>query len=164
MRIWKFGDNVNTDEIIPGRFLTIYDPQELAAHVFEGTRDEFRKEVREGDLIVAGKNFGCGSSREHAPIALKAAGIRAVIARSFARIFYRNAINTGLLPVICPAADQIEEGMDLEIHADGGYILADGRRLEIGKVPGFLQDIINAGGLVPYGRALEEVETCTRSR
>lgn len=164
MRIWRFGDDVNTDEIIPGRYLTIYDPGELARHVFEGTRDEFREAVREGDVIVAGRNFGCGSSREHAPLALKGAGVRVVIARSFARIFYRNAINTGVLPVICPDADQIEEGMTIEMHADEGYLLVGERRLPVEEIPGFLREIARAGGLVAYGRNLEEVETCTRSR
>ena len=101
MRVWKFGNDIDTDAVIPGRFLTIYDPAELAKHAFEGTRDEFAREVREGDVVVAGSNFGCGSSREHAPLALLGAGIRVVVAESFARIFYRNAVNTGLLPLVC---------------------------------------------------------------
>ena len=99
MRVWKFGDNIDTDAIIPGRYLTIYDPRELASHAFEGTRDEFSKDAREGDIVVGGSNFGCGSSREHAPLALSGAGIHFIIAQSFARIFYRNAINVGLLPL-----------------------------------------------------------------
>ena len=94
MRVWKFGDDIDTDAIIPGRFLTIYDPAELAKHAFEGTRDEFAGDVRTGDVVVAGSNFGCGSSREHAPLALLGAGVRFIIAESFARIFYRNAIIT----------------------------------------------------------------------
>jgi len=107
MRVWKFGDDIDTDAVIPGRFLTIYDPAELAKHAFEGTRDEFAKEAREGDVVVGGTNFGCGSSREHAPLALLGAGVKVVVAKSFARIFYRNSVNTGLLPLVCPEADAI---------------------------------------------------------
>lgn len=129
MRIWKFGDNIDTDAIIPGRFLTIYDPHELAKHAFEGIRDEFASEVRKGDIIVAGKNFGCGSSREHAPIALKGAGITMVIAESFARIFYRNAINVGLLPVICEKAGSIIEGNNVMVDLTGGHLIVEGKKL-----------------------------------
>ena len=103
MRVWKFGDNIDTDAIIPGKVSSsIYDPKRLAKHAFEGIRDEFSKEAREGDVIVAGRNFGCGSSREHAPLALKGAGVRMVVAESFARIFFRNAVNVGLLPARLP--------------------------------------------------------------
>jgi 3-isopropylmalate/(R)-2-methylmalate dehydratase small subunit len=164
MRVWKFGNDIDTDAIIPGRFLTIYDPAELARHAFEGTRDEFAREVREGDVIVAGRNFGCGSSREHAPIALRGAGISVVIAVSFARIFYRNAINTGVLPVICPGADAIPDGGTISLHLDDGYVEAGGQRLEIEPIPSFYKTIADAGGLVAYAQNLEEVETCTGSR
>jgi len=99
--VWKFGDDIDTDAIIPGRYLTINDPKELARHVFEGVRPEFARDVAEGDIIVAGKNFGCGSSREHAPLALKGAGIYCIITKSFARIFFRNAINIGLPVLEC---------------------------------------------------------------
>ena len=164
MRIWKFGDDIDTDQIIPGRFLTIYDPAELARHAFEGTRNEFAREAREGDIIVAGRNFGCGSSREHAPMALMGAGIRCVVARSFARIFYRNALNTGLLALICPETGEIADGASGRINPEEGYLEADGIRYECEPVPPFLQEIVSAGGLVKYAESLEEVDLCTGSR
>jgi len=162
MRVWKFGDNIDTDAIIPGRYLVIYDPCELASHAFEGTRDEFSKEARSGDIVVGGSNFGCGSSREHAPLALSGAGIRIIIARSFARIFYRNAINTGLLPLICPSAGEIEDGSEISVKIREGYIEYKGRRIPFEPVPDFLQSIIDAGGLVEYGRERKEVSLCTK--
>ena len=160
MRVWKFGDDIDTDAIIPGRFLTIYDPAELAKHVFEGTRDEFAVEVREGDIVVAGRNFGCGSSREHAPLALLGAGVKIVVAKSFARIFYRNAINTGLLPLVCPETDAIQDGEVISVDIEGGYIEVNGRRLPIEPVPDFMKRIVEAGGLVAYARNLDGVEIC----
>jgi 3-isopropylmalate/(R)-2-methylmalate dehydratase small subunit len=164
MRVWKFGDDIDTDAIIPGRFLTIYDPEELARHVFEGTRDDVAAQAAPGDVIVAGRNFGCGSSREHAPLALKGAGITMVIAQSFARIFYRNAINTGVLPLICEQADAIEEGSEIHVDLEEGVIEAAGRRYPIEPVPGFFRSIVEAGGLVAWARTLEGVELCTGSR
>lgn len=164
LRVWKFGNDIDTDAIIPGRFLTIYDEKELARHAFEGTRDEFSAAAAEGDIVVAGNNFGCGSSREHAPLALRGAGIRVVIARSFARIFYRNAVNTGLLPLVCPEADAIEEGSAITVNTAEGYIEADGKRLAIEPVPEFLRMIVDAGGLVAYAKEMDEVETCTGSQ
>jgi len=163
MRVWKFGDNIDTDAIIPGRFLTIYDPRELAKHAFEGIRDEFASEVKTGDIIVAGKNFGCGSSREHAPIALKGAGITMVIAESFARIFYRNAINVGLLPVVCDEAGSIIEGNSVMVDLTGGYLIVEGEKLPIEPIPDFLMRIVNSGGLVEYAREFEEVPVCIAS-
>lgn len=163
MRIWKFGDNIDTDAIIPGRFLTIYDPHELAKHAFEGIRDEFASEVKMGDVIVAGKNFGCGSSREHAPIALKGAGITMVIAESFARIFYRNAINVGLLPVICDKAGSIIEGNSVMVDLTGGHLIVEGKKLPIEPIPDFLMKIVNSGGLVEYAREFQEVPLCIAS-
>ncbi|NLM29037.1 MAG: 3-isopropylmalate dehydratase small subunit [Methanomicrobiales archaeon] len=160
MRVWKFGDDIDTDAIIPGRFLTIYDPAELAKHAFEGTRDEFAGSVREGDIVVAGANFGCGSSREHAPLALLGAGIRVVIAESFARIFYRNAVNTGLLPLVCAGAGEIRDGDTITVDLDAGFIEASGKRFAVEAVPGFLKTIVEAGGLVAYARDLDEVEIC----
>ncbi|MEG3055458.1 MAG: 3-isopropylmalate dehydratase small subunit [Methanoculleus sp.] len=160
MRVWKFGDDIDTDAIIPGRFLTIYDPAELAKHAFEGTRDEFAGDVRTGDVVVAGSNFGCGSSREHAPLALLGAGVRFIIAESFARIFYRNAINTGLLPLVCTGAGEIEDGDTITVDIDGGFIEANGNRFDVEPVPGFLKTIVEAGGLVAYARDLDEVERC----
>jgi 3-isopropylmalate/(R)-2-methylmalate dehydratase small subunit len=164
VRVWKFGNDIDTDAIIPGRFLTIYDPKELARHTFEGTRDTFAREVQEGDVIVAGSNFGCGSSREHAPIALRGSGIRIVIARSFARIFYRNAINTGILPIVCTEADAIADGAEVTASFEEGWVESGGKRYMIEPIPPFLRNIIAAGGLVEYAKGIEEVETCTGSR
>ena len=161
MRVWKFGDDIDTDAIIPGRFLTIYDPAELAKHAFEGTRDEFARDVREGDVVVGGTNFGCGSSREHAPLALLGAGVRVVVARSFARIFYRNAVNTGLLPLVAAGADSIPDGAAVSVDIAGGFVEVDGRRLVVEPVPGFLKEIADASGLVAYAKNLDEVKTCS---
>ena len=166
-RVWKFGDDIDTDQIIPGRFLTIYDPRELALHAFEGTRDEFARLARNGDILVAGSNFGCGSSREHAPLALKGAGIRVIVAESFARIFYRNAVNVGLLPLVCADTSGISDGEEAAVDPGTGELVAAGRKYALEEVPGFLQEIVDAGGLVEYARGLEEVTTCrktTRSR
>ncbi len=161
-RVWKFGDDIDTDAIIPGRFLTINNPDELAKHAFEGTRDEFAKKVRPGDVIVGGRNFGCGSSREHAPLALLGAGVKVVIARSFARIFFRNAINVGVLPVVCQEADRIADGTTITLRIREGCIEADGSTYAIEPVPPFMQGIIDAGGLVEYARNLKEAPVCTR--
>ena len=160
MRVWKFGDDVDTDAIIPGRFLTIYDPAELAKHAFEGTRNEFAKEVGEGDVVVGGTNFGCGSSREHAPLALLGAGVKVVVAKSFARIFYRNAVNTGLLPLISAGTDSIRDGDAVTVNIAGGYIDVNGKRFPVEPVPGFMKEIVDAGGLVAYAKDLDEVKTC----
>jgi 3-isopropylmalate/(R)-2-methylmalate dehydratase small subunit len=159
-RVWRFGDDVDTDAIIPGRFLTLYDPRELAKHAFEGTRDDFAGGAREGDLIVAGRNFGCGSSREHAPLALKGAGIRVIVAESFARIFYRNAINSGMLPLVCPGAGQIHDGQIAELDLGRGLLTIGGKRYDLEPVPAFLREIVEAGGLVEYARGISEVTTC----
>jgi 3-isopropylmalate/(R)-2-methylmalate dehydratase small subunit len=159
-RVWRFGDDVDTDAIIPGRFLTLYDPRELAKHAFEGTRDDFTGGTKDGDLIVAGRNFGCGSSREHAPLALKGAGIRVIVARSFARIFYRNAINSGMLPLVCSRAGEIRDGQVGELDLEGGFLTVGGERYDLEPVPVFLREIVDAGGLVEYARGLSEVTTC----
>lgn len=161
MRAWKFGNDIDTDAIIPGRFLTIYDPAELAKHAFEGTRDEFAKGARAGDVVVGGTNFGCGSSREHAPLALLGAGIRVVVAASFARIFYRNAVNTGLLPLVCAGVDEIRDGDAVSVDVAGGFIAVNGKQFAVESVPGFLRTIVEAGGLVAYAKGLERVETCS---
>ncbi|MDD1673335.1 MAG: 3-isopropylmalate dehydratase small subunit [Methanomicrobiales archaeon] len=164
MRVWKFGDDVDTDAIIPGRFLTINDPRELAEHAFEGVRPEFAREVREGDVVVAGRNFGCGSSREHAPHALLGAGVRVVIARSFARIFYRNAINTGLLALVCGEADDIEDGDTIIVDTSKAIARVSGIEYQLEPIPAFLQEIVNAGGLVEYAKKLKELPLCTELR
>jgi len=164
MRIWKFGDNVDTDAIIPGRFLTIYDEKELAKHAFEGIRDDFSRLAQEGDVIVAGRNFGCGSSREHAPLALKGAGVRVVLAKSFARIFFRNAINVGLLPLVCPDTDQMKDGCEIAVREREGKIRVDGREYSVEPVPEFMYRIVEAAGLVGYAKELKEAPVCTKSR
>jgi 3-isopropylmalate/(R)-2-methylmalate dehydratase small subunit len=164
MRVWKFSDNIDTDAIIPGRFLTIYDPKELAKHAFEGTRDEYAKKVKPGDIIVGGKNFGCGSSREHAPIALLGGGVKVIVAQSFARIFFRNSINTGVLPIVCKEADRIADGQKITLNIKKGFIAADGRQYSIEPVPEFMQGIIDVGGLVEYAKNLTEVPLCTKSQ
>jgi 3-isopropylmalate/(R)-2-methylmalate dehydratase small subunit len=164
MRAWKFGDNIDTDAIIPGRYLVYYDPKVLADHVFEGTRDEFAHEVRKGDVIIAGKNFGCGSSREHAPLALHGAGVTYIVAESFARIFYRNAVNVGILPLVCHDVRMIPDGAEIKVDIDNQVIEWENQRLPIEPVPDFLRSIIKAGGLVSYARDLTEVSTCIESQ
>ena len=161
MRVWKFGNDVDTDAIIPGRFLTIYDPKELAAHAFEGTRNDFAKGVRPGDIIVAGSNFGSGSSREHAPLALKGAGVQLVVAQSFARIFFRNAINIGLLPLTCPDTGGIEDGETAAVDLESNTLSVDGRSYTLEPIPAFVREIVRAGGLVPYARGLKGGVQCT---
>ena len=162
MRVWKFGDDIDTDAIIPGRFLTIYDPKELAKHAFEGTRDEYTKKVKAGDIVVGGRNFGCGSSREHAPLALLGGGVSVVVAQSFARIFFRNSVNVGVLPVVCKDADKIADGAKITLNLKKGIIEADGKQFKTEPVPEFMQGIIDAGGLVEYAINLKEVPVCTR--
>jgi 3-isopropylmalate/(R)-2-methylmalate dehydratase small subunit len=155
-RVWRFGDDVDTDAIIPARHLTTSDPLELARHVMEDADRNFPQKVRPGDFIVAGKNFGCGSSREHAPIAIKAAGIQAVVAKSFARIFYRNAFNIGL-PIFesAEACEKIREGDTIEIDADSGLIrnLTTAAQYQAKPIPPFMQELITAGGLIEWTKA-----------
>lgn len=151
--VFKYGDNVDTDVIIPARYLNSSDPKELAAHCMEDIDKEFVNQVKSGDLIVADKNFGCGSSREHAPIAIKAAGVSCVIAETFARIFYRNAINIGLPIIECPtAAKGIEAGDEVEVDFDTGVItnVTKGTTFQGQAFPEFMQKIIKAEGLVNY--------------
>lgn len=152
-KVFKFGDNVDTDVIIPARYLNSSDPKELAQHCMEDIDADFVKKVSPGDLIVATKNFGCGSSREHAPLAIKAAGVSCVIAETFARIFYRNAINIGLPIIECPeAAQNIEDGDQVEVDFDSGMIYnrTKGTQFQGQPFPEFMQKIIAAGGLVNY--------------
>ena len=152
-KIHKFGNDVNTDEIIPARYLNTSDAKELASHVMEDADPQFPGKVRPGDIIAAGKNFGCGSSREHAPLAIKAAGVACVISESFARIFYRNAFNIGLTIVECPAAAaEMEAGHQLQIDTAAGRITnATLNRTYAAKpIPPFMQKLIAAGGLMEY--------------
>jgi 3-isopropylmalate/(R)-2-methylmalate dehydratase small subunit len=152
-RTWKFGNDINTDEIIPARYLNTSDPDELAKHCMEDADATFSGKVQKGDIIVAGLNFGCGSSREHAPIALKAAGIACVIAGSFARIFYRNAFNMGLPIIECQQAyDSIEEGDVVNVSLEDGTVSVErtNRMLKAEPVPEFMQTLLKEGGLLKY--------------
>jgi len=154
-RVWKVGDHVDTDVIIPAPYLVSTDPRELALHCLEPLRPELVRAVRPGDILVAGENFGCGSSREHAPLALKGLGLSCVVAKGFARIFFRNAINVGLPVVECPSAAQLaQEGELLEVDLEAGLV----RSLERGwehraePLPPFMRELLKAGGLVEYAR------------
>lgn len=154
-RVHKYGDNVNTDEIIPARYLNTVDPIELAAHCMEDIDAEFPQKVKDGDIIVAALNFGCGSSREHAPIAIKAAGVSCVIANTFARIFYRNSINIGLPILECPeAVAGISAGDEIEVNLEAGLIrnLTTGTEFTAKPFPPFMQQLITAGGLINYAK------------
>jgi 3-isopropylmalate/(R)-2-methylmalate dehydratase small subunit len=152
-KVWKFGDDVDTDAIIPARYLNVSDPFELAAHCMEDIDPDFMKKISKGDIIVADKNFGCGSSREHAPLAIKTAGISCVIAKSFARIFYRNSINIGFPILECEeATSKISEGDQIEIDLSSGAIinLTKKETYNAQPFPEFMQKIISAGGLMNY--------------
>jgi 3-isopropylmalate/(R)-2-methylmalate dehydratase small subunit len=151
----KYGDNIDTDVIIPARFLNTSDPKELAQHCMEDLDKEFKNKVKEGDILVVGENFGCGSSREHAPLAIKASGISCIIAKSFARIFYRNAINIGL-PILesREAVDGIEEGDIISVDVDNGIIknVTKGTEFRAQPFPEFIKEIMRYGGLINYVR------------
>jgi 3-isopropylmalate/(R)-2-methylmalate dehydratase small subunit len=150
---WKVGDNVDTDQIIAGRYLSLTDPEELGSHCFESARPELAEDFSQGDILFAGENFGCGSSREHAVVALKALGVPCIVADSFARIFFRNCINLGLLPVECPgAAASVAEGDEVSVDTASGQIenLAKGLVFEFNPMPPFLDEVLAAGGLTGY--------------
>ena len=154
-RAFTFRDDVNTDEIIPAKYLNTTDPAELAGHCMEGISKDFAKKAKNGDLIVAGKNFGCGSSREHAPVAIKAAGVSCVIAKSFARIFFRNSINIGLPIMESPEASaRIRQGDAVSVDTQKGIIKNVKRKetYKVEKYPPFMVKIVNAGGLINYTR------------
>lgn len=154
-RIWKFGADVDTDAIIPARYLNQSDPKELAKHVMEDERPEFFQKVKKGDLLLAEKNFGCGSSREHAPIALKEAGISCIIAKSFARIFYRNGLNLGLPLLECSeASEAILEGDRVRVNLTTGEIfdLTQRKKFFSKPIPPFMQELLRDGGLIPHLR------------
>ena len=150
-KVLKYGDDINTDVIFPGRYLAITDPKEMAEHAMEDLDKDFLKKLKEANIIVAGKNFGCGSSREQAATCLKYAGVKAIVAKSFARIFFRNAINQGI-PIIetKEAVDNIDEGVEIEIDTEKGIIknLTKGTSFLFTPLPPFIQDIIDAGGLI----------------
>ncbi|MEO0189587.1 MAG: 3-isopropylmalate dehydratase small subunit [candidate division WOR-3 bacterium] len=153
-RVWRFGDDIDTDQIYPGKYLPLTDKSEMAKHAMEGTDrgEEFLKNVKSGDIIVAGKNFGCGSSREHAAIAIKGAGISLVIAESFARIFHRNCVNTALLTLELKEAKEINDGDILEVNIASGEIknITQGKVYKAEPISGLERSIINAGGLLNY--------------
>ena len=155
-RVWKFGDNVDTDQIIPARYLNTSDPYELAQHVMEDSEHpEFAKQHQQGDIILAGRNFGSGSSREHAPIAIKYAGVPVVISASFARIFFRNAINIGLPIVEAPqAVEETDHGDEVEVDLEKGVVrnLTKGKEYQATKFPETLMEILKAGGLMEYAK------------
>lgn len=156
-RVWKFGDDVNTDEIIPARYLNITDPVKLAKHVMEDADPTFASKINPGDIILAGKNFGCGSSREHAPVAIKEAKISCVIASSFARIFFRNAFNMGLLIFESPeSALGIDDGEIVEVDADEGRIknLITGAEFKVASIPPFMKELVKDGGLIAHLKKL----------
>ena len=155
----KYGANVDTDAIIPARYLNVSEPGELSRHCMEGIDGDFLKRVKPGDIIVATTNFGCGSSREHAPIAIKAAGVSCVIAQNFARIFFRNAINIGLPLLECAQADEIEQGDELEVELEKGEIndITKNKVFKAEPYPDFMLQIISAGGLTDYTK--KKIET-----
>lgn len=152
-RVWKFGSDVDTDLIIPARYCNVSDGAQLAVNCFADLRPDFAAQVSAGDIIIAGKNFGCGSSREHAPLAIKTAGVAAIIAESFARIFYRNAFNIGLLLLEAEEAGKVfRDGGQIEIDLDSGKItsLESGKYVQARPVPEFMQKLVESGGLVEY--------------
>jgi len=151
-KVWKFGDNIDTDLIIAARYLNTSEPSELAKHIMEDADPEFVSKMSEGDILVAGENFGCGSSREHAPIALKSAGISAVIAPTFARIFYRNAFNMGLPIFELPEANEINEGDTVKIDMAKGEVIniTQSKRYKFTPIPEFMQELVDAGGLIAF--------------
>ena len=154
-KVWNFGANIDTDVIIAARYLNSSDPEHLAKYVMEDADPDFPKKLQRGDIIVAGENFGCGSSREHAPIALKAAGVAAVVAPSFARIFYRNAFNMGLPIFELPESLEIKEGEEISIDLDNGKITNNttNKTYDFIAIPPFMQELIAAGGLINYAKA-----------
>lgn len=153
-KTWKFGDDVDTDLIIPARYLNTSEPSALAKHCMEDADPAFSGKVTPGDIITAGKNFGCGSSREHAPIAIKAAGVACVIAKSFARIFYRNAFNMGLAILECEHTDRFVTGSNISVDFDSGEIILtdSGERFMTKPIPPFMQELVQSGGLMEYIR------------
>ncbi|MFQ5710521.1 MAG: 3-isopropylmalate dehydratase small subunit [Candidatus Geothermarchaeales archaeon] len=154
-RVWRYGDNIDTDGIFPGRYLNIFKPEEMARHAMEGVDPGFLKKMRRGDVVVAGKNFGCGSSRDQAATCLKYAGVSAIIAKSFSRIFYRNAINQGL-PILTSEEihGRVEDGQEVEVDASRGLVknLTTGETIKATPLPDFVMDIIVDGGLIPHLR------------
>ncbi len=160
-RAWVFGDDIDTDQITPSRFIVSTDPEELATHAFNDLRPEFSADVANGEFVVAGENFGGGSSREHAPLSLIGAGVDGVVAQSFARIFFRNAINLGLPVMICPDAARIDDGDEISVDLDAGTVHnhETDETYDAEPLPPFLQDLVDEGGLKPYTRRKLESST-----
>jgi 3-isopropylmalate/(R)-2-methylmalate dehydratase small subunit len=160
-RCWKFSDNVSTDEILPSQYMTLTDKSELALHLMENVRPDLARELGQGDIVVGGDNFGYGSSREHAPLAMKGAGVGAVVAKSFARIFFRNCINIGLPAITCPkAAESIQDSDSADIDLAGGVVLSGGAAYEFEPFPDFVVEYITEGGLI---NALNKHRKCKSS-
>jgi len=153
-KVWKFGKNIDTDIIIAARYLNTSDPKELAKHIMEDADPKFTQKMQKGDIIVADENFGCGSSREHAPIALKEAGVSAVIAPTFARIFYRNAFNMGLPIFEVKEIDEINEGDIIKIDMDKGEVINEttAKSYKFTPIPSFMQELVDAGGLIEFAK------------
>ena len=153
-KVWKFGDNIDTDLIIAARYLNTSEPKELAKYIMEDADPDFVSKMSEGDIIVAGENFGCGSSREHAPIALKTAGISAIIAPTFARIFYRNSFNMGLPIFELKEAIEIDEGDTVRVDMDAGEIIniSQAKKYKFAPIPEFMQELVDAGGLIQFAK------------
>ncbi|MEN6615107.1 MAG: 3-isopropylmalate dehydratase small subunit [Syntrophorhabdus sp.] len=149
-RIWKFGDNIDTDIIIPAQYLMHTDPKILGSHCMEPLSPDFPKKAKPGDMIVAGTNFGCGSSREHAPLAIEALGIKLIIAKTFARIFYRNAFNKGLALLEADIYDLVEDGDEIEVDISRGVIHFRGTEIHAKPIPPFMEELINEGGLINH--------------
>ena len=151
-KAWNYGDDINTDFILPGIYLELTDPEEMAGHAMEGIDPDFAGKVKKGDVVIGGRNFGLGSSREHAPIALKYSGVSAVVAEGFARIFYRNAINLGLPALECPdISKEVKTGDTVEIDLNGGKIIINNKKeLSFSPVPEFMMNILDSGGLREY--------------
>ena len=158
-KVWKFGNDIDTDIILPGRYLIYTDEERLSEHCMEGLVSDFKSKANAGDFILGGTNFGCGSSREHAPIAIKGCGISAVIAESFARIFYRNSTNVGLTLIEAPGISQyVKEGDKIQIDMDTGVIIAGENRIEFKKLPPFMLGILEEGGLINYLKKNPNIE------
>ena len=165
-KVWKFGDNIDTDLIIAARYLNTSEPSELAKYVMEDADPEFVSKMTEGDIIVAGENFGCGSSREHAPIALKAAGVNAVIAPTFARIFYRNAFNMGLPIFELEEATEINEGDVVRVDMAAGEVInvTQAKTYKFSPIPEFMQELVDAGGLIAFAKKEIEAKNETEEK
>ena len=150
-RVWNYGDNINTDFMLPGKYLELTDPKELAKHAMEGIDPTFANKIQKGDIVVGGKNMGLGSSREHAPLALKHSGVSAVVAESYARIFYRNSFNVGLAAIECLGiSKKVKTGDEIEIDTTAGTVTVNGEILRIKPLPDFMVQLLNYGGLVPF--------------